>query len=138
MNLKNINGIKIFRPSQSQEDYVYNYVRGKLFSEYPSGDYSETEKITEIINYHFSSYEGLLKRHIDLLASLKGSAELRFHHESDYIKFEAQSLGHIEVTGEFLEYGQIQQNIYFGFVFDQSYLPSFIESLKAVSASLYS
>ncbi len=93
--------------------------------------YSEKE-------FYFEDFPQFIENLEFMYSKLKGSAELRFHHESDYIKFEAQSLGHIEVMGEFLEYGEIQQNIYFGFVFDQSYLPSFIENLKAVSASLYS
>ena len=93
--------------------------------------YSEKE-------FYFEGFPQFIENLEFMYSKLKGSAELRFHQESDYIKFEAQSLGQIEVTGEFREYGDIQQSIYFGFVFDQSHMPSLIESLKAVSANLYS
>ena len=67
-----------------------------------------------------------------MYAELKGSAELTLEHESNYIKFEATSLGNIELTGEFQDYGSIQQKLNFGFELDQSYLPSFIDSLRSM------
>ena len=86
-------------------------------------------------------FDSLLKFTEDLkkiYKSLSGATELRFHYESEYLKFEATSNGHIELTGEFLEYGEIQQTLNFGFVFDQSYLPEFIEQLEAVNREVYS
>ena len=70
--------------------------------------------------------------------SLSGSAELNYHYEREYLKFEAKSMGHIEFSGEFIEYGEIQQELSCGFMFDQSYLPNFIEQLERVIQTKYS
>ncbi len=70
--------------------------------------------------------------------TLSGGAELRFHHESECVRFEAKSLGHISFNGEFIEYGAIQQTLNVGFEFDQSYLLGFIEQLRAVEHAIYS
>jgi len=70
--------------------------------------------------------------------TLDGTAELRFHYESDHISFKATSLGHIEVSGNFCEYGEYQQTLDFGFQMDQSYLPCFLDQLKRVANEIYS
>jgi hypothetical protein len=86
--------------------------------------------------FYFDDFDKFIADLDSMYTDLSGTAELRFHHESSYIKFEAKSLGHIELTGEFLEYGEIHQNLSFGFTFDQSYLPSFIDSLKSVMTEM--
>lgn len=88
--------------------------------------------------FYFDSLLKFTEELKEIYKSLLGSTELRFHYESEYLKFEAKSMGHIELTGEFLEYGEIQQVLNFGFVFDQSYLPEFIEQLEAVNREMYS
>jgi len=70
--------------------------------------------------------------------SLVGTAELSYHYEREFIKFEAKSMGHIEFSGEFIEYGEIQQELNCGFILDQSYLPDFIEQLECVLQAKYS
>ena len=80
--------------------------------------------------FYFDDFDKFIDDLDVMYAELKGSAKLRLHHESNFIKFEATSLGRIELTGEFQDYGSFQQKLNFGFEFDQSYLPSFIDSLK--------
>ena len=82
--------------------------------------------------FYFDDFVKFIEDLDIVYADLKGYAQLGLHYESSYIKIEVTSLGHMELTGEFHDYGSIQQKLYFGFEFDQSYVPKFIDSLKSM------
>ncbi len=84
--------------------------------------------------FYFDDFDKFIEDLDIVYAELKGHAQLGLHYESSYIKIEATSLGRIQLTGEFQDYGNIPQKLYFGFEFDQSYLPRFIDSLKSMLA----
>jgi hypothetical protein len=106
---------------------------GGAFLEVKSGRFSYYNE-----TFYFDDLARFTEELKQMYELLSGSTELRFHYESEYIKFEAKSLGHIEITGEFLEYDQIQQRLTFGFEIDQSYLPSLIRQLEIVVQEVYS
>ena len=88
--------------------------------------------------FYFEDFEKFVCDLETIYKTLEGSAELKFHYESESIKFVATSQGHIEFFGEFIEYGNIQQTLSCGFELDQTYLDSFITQLKKVVLSVYS
>lgn len=65
--------------------------------------------------------------------SLTGKATLRPMWEKDYIEFEATTLGHIEIVGEFTSYEPLEQRLRFGLETDQTCLVPLVKGLKQLS-----
>ncbi len=63
---------------------------------------------------------------------LKGSAELKEDYNDNFIKFEITNLGHVIVSGTFVEYSEHSQNMSFEFKTDQTCLLPFSGSLKGL------
>lgn len=61
---------------------------------------------------------------------LKGEAELKEDYHDHFIKFTMSSLGHVIVSGAFVEYSEHSQNMAFEFKTDQTCLKPFINNLK--------
>jgi len=90
------------------------------------------------IDIYFDDLKLFYEQLKSIYENLKGKAQLKFAYEDDHITFEATSLGHIEVTGLFKENGHFIQYMEFGFEFDQSYLPEFLQQLEVVVEQEYS
>jgi len=65
---------------------------------------------------------------------LKGRAELKEDYSDHLLKFEVTNLGHVIVSGLFVEYSEHSQNMSFEFKTDQTCLLPFANSLKGVIA----
>ena len=63
---------------------------------------------------------------------LHGSAELKEDYNDHFIKLEINSIGHVIVSGTFVEYSDHSQNMSFEFKTDQTCLIPFINSFKKV------
>lgn len=61
---RGINGIEIFRPSEQVEALVYERIKGALFAQYPSGVYSDTTVVTNIVNTLFEAYKQVLDEYL--------------------------------------------------------------------------
>jgi len=64
--------------------------------------------------------------------NLKGSAELKEDYNDHVLKFEVTNLGHVIVSGMFVEYSDHSQNMSFEFKTDQTCLLPFAKDLKVV------
>jgi len=62
--------------------------------------------------------------------NLKGSAELKEDYNDHVLKFEVTNLGHVIVSGMFVEYSDHSQNMTFEFKTDQTCLLPFVQDLK--------
>ncbi|MFD1218246.1 hypothetical protein [Microbulbifer celer] len=61
-----------------------------------------------------------------------GSAELKEDYNDHFIKLEVNSMGHVIVSGTFIEYSDHSQNMSFEFKTDQTCLGGFINAFKKV------
>jgi hypothetical protein len=73
--------------------------------------------------------EGLMKMN----ETLTGKATLKPMWEDDYIELAATTLGHIEIVGEFAQYGSFEQRLKFGLETDQTCLQPLISGLKRLT-----
>ena len=64
--------------------------------------------------------------------SLSGEAELKEDYQDHFLKFSMTPLGHLLVSGTFVEYSEHSQSLSFEFEADQTCLASFTSSLKNI------
>jgi hypothetical protein len=63
---------------------------------------------------------------------LSGSARFQSDYEEHYVQLSLDASGHVEVTGEVVEYGPRTQRLVFGFETDQTCLRPLIRDLQSV------
>lgn|SRR5690554_1180457 len=64
--------------------------------------------------------------------SLEGHAELRHEFEDDRIRIKGDGLGHLEISGTIVELGELEQQLSFAFVTDQTCLRTLIPDIQRV------
>lgn len=69
----------------------------------------------------------------DMDRTLNGKAVLKPMWETDYVELAMTSLGHVSVTGEFVQPGDFDQMIKFGFETDQTCLAPLRDKLRLLS-----
>lgn len=65
--------------------------------------------------------------------TLTGKATLKPMWENDFVEFAMDKLGHVTITGEFTEYGSLEQKLSFGFETDQTCLAPLRDRLIRLS-----
>lgn len=69
----------------------------------------------------------------DMDSTLSGKAVLKPMWETDYVELEMTSLGHVNIIGEFVQQGDFDQMIKFGFETDQTLLAPLRDKLRLLS-----
>lgn len=64
--------------------------------------------------------------------SLEGHAELRHDYEDDTICIKGDGLGHLEISGSIVQHGELEQQLDFGFVTDQTCLRTLIPDIERI------
>ena len=84
----------------------------------------------------FDFSRSYLERFYDALkaidTSLDGHAELRHEFEDDIIRINGDGLGHLEISGTIVEHGELEQQLDFAFVTDQTCLRTLIPDIARV------
>ncbi|WP_420864557.1 WapI family immunity protein [Leptospira licerasiae] len=69
--------------------------------------------------------------------SLSGIAKIETSYEDDVLKIKFKDNGHIDILCNVFIHDEYSQVVNIGFELDQSYLPSFIESLEKIYEELF-
>ena len=86
--------------------------------------------------FYFDGFQSFLVGLENLYATLNGEVELNHSYEDDSIRIRCAKLGKMGLVGKFYDRGPIDQALIFGFEFDQSYLPAFLDDLTSVAGTL--
>lgn len=78
------------------------------------------------------SFETFLDKIKKMNNNLEGEACLRYRMEPEWVCFEMTKMGHLYISGEFYDLGEIEQHLDFKFKEDQTCLPSLIECFENV------
>lgn len=87
---------------------------------------------------YFDGFQSFLVGLEKVYATLNGEVDLNHSYEEDFIKIRGAKLGKMGLLGEFYDRRTIDQALVFGFEFDQSYLPAFLDDLRSIARALES
>jgi len=112
----NMNKIELLDDNSAYKMYLDIYSRG--FS------------VTKEFYIELIQMDKFIKEIEQMNKTLKGLALMKPLYEEEYIEFNCDKCGHINVKGEIFEHSEISQHLKFEFVTDQTCLPDFINDLK--------
>ena len=127
--------------SENSECYlvIYDFVR---FSDDSSVMFKINiqNSVFGIHNFKFfagiNSFKLFLGKVESIFGNLNGKAEILVDYEKSYIMFEGKNNGHIDIITEVHLYDGTDQMANVQIIIDQTFLPSFIKSLKQIYKDL--
>ncbi|EIE00975.1 WapI family immunity protein [Leptospira licerasiae] len=130
----------ISTPSESNLLSISNFTRfsdnsAVLFKLDCKGDHFQ------VSSFSFFADTNIFKRFLPDLKksyqSLSGIAKIETSYEDDVLKIKFKDNGHIDILCNVFIHDEYSQVVNIGFELDQSYLPSFIESLEKIYEELF-
>lgn len=79
--IRNFNGVEIFRPNQEHEDKIYSRIKEAVFREFHPGTYTNKADIVKIVNFKYGEYYKILEENFTKPAPLEFAAFLASEYE---------------------------------------------------------